>query len=309
MLELSGFCGGEDAVAYTPTTINDIDYIEAQGGMVNDLMATKNTDFPITDSIPGWDYDTVLYGKYAQNPNAGNVDWNTKTVSDLIIKSRPAGTFEWNTVAVKPISSIEDFDINYVDYLVPSGETTEYALVPMLYGAEGNYESTIITPEYDRIFIIEEDQVFSTGLVNGGITITRNIPSANVELLNSKYPIFVRNTIANYDTGQVTGLWIPAADDATCDTAQTLDPEYDYARVSYEKEFVDFLADSKPKIIKDDLGQMWIAQIMPNITVTPNESYAKRNIDFTFVEIGDYRSEEDRYYLGLSNVSEEWWSR
>lgn len=306
MFQLSGFAGGANAIAFTPTSVKDIDYVELQNGIYNDLMATGNTEFPITDTIPDWDFDTIMHAKFSDSPNAGNVDWNTDTVSDIVVKSRPKDTFQWRTIVTKPIASTEDFDINYIDYLVPSGESTEYALVPVFNGAEGAYEIVEVTPKFEKLFVIEDDIVYGTTLIDGGITVTRNIPSANVELLNNRYPVFVRNTIANYDTGQATGIWLPSEDDENCNPAAALDSEYDYDRTVFQKEFIEILADSKPKIIKDDLGNLWIAQITNPITISPGQSYTDRKIEFSWVEISD-TSAKNLYYLGLSDVDEEWW--
>ena len=54
---------------------------------------------------------------------------------------------------------------------------------------------------------------------------------------------------------------------------------------------------------------MWIIQITPNPTDNADTVYNNRKITFSWVEIGDVNSEEDLYYLGLSDVSPEWWSQ
>lgn len=71
---------------------------------------------------------------------------------------------------------------------------------------------------------------------------------------------------------------------------------------------MDFLCDSVPKILKLPDGRKWLIQVTPNPTDTAEENYNNRYINFTWVEIGDMDSEEDLYYLGLSDVSPEWWN-
>lgn len=157
------------------------------------------------------------------------------------------------------------------------------------------------------MFLIEDNIVWGTNITDGYCDTTRNIPSSNVELLNRKYPIFVRNTIANYDTGTCKGSFVPLVDEESCELAY--DSEYDYQRIKYQREFMDFITDGVPKILKMPDGRLWIIQVTPNPTDTANQHYNNREISWTWVEIGDVNSEEDLYYLGLSDVTQEWWNQ
>ena len=158
------------------------------------------------------------------------------------------------------------------------------------------------------MFLIENGIVWGTDITDGFCDTTRNIPSSNVELLNSKYPVFVRNTIANYDTGTCKASFMPfVTDENDCELAYG--SEYDYKRIQYQRKFMDFICDGVPKILKMPDGRMWIVQITPNPTDTANVKYNNREISWSWVEIGDVNSEEDLYYLGLSDISPEWWNK
>ncbi|MBO5054863.1 MAG: hypothetical protein J6C64_00705 [Lachnospiraceae bacterium] len=303
----SNFVGGASAYTLTPTGIDNINYIELKNGIYDDLYITKATDFELTDKFPDeWDFDTILWAKFNNNTNAGNVDWNLESTSHILLKSRNHRNFLWKTIFVKEVHTIDDFVINYPDYFVASGETVEYAIVPVFYGLEGNYASTEITPKFDKMFLIEGNNVWGTYITDGFCDTTRNIPSSSIELLNFRYPIFIRNTIANYDTGVCNSSFVPIADETGCELAY--DSEYDYRRITYQKEFMDFICDGIPKILKLPDGRMWIVQITPNPSDTANTAYNNREISFSWVEVGDVNSEEDLYYLGLSDVEAEWWN-
>lgn len=305
------FCGNSfvgGICSITPTNIDNINYVELKNGIYDDLYVSKATNFELTAKCPEeWDFDTVLWAKFNGNASAGNVDWNLETTSHLVLKSRNEGEFKWKTIAVKEIHTIDDFTINYPDYFIASGQTVEYAIVNVLYGSEGNYATTKITPKFDKMFLIENDIVWGTDITDGFCDTTRNIPSSTVELLNSKYPIFVRNTIANYDTGNCKGAFVPLVNEESCELA--FGEEYDYMRIQYQKGFMDFISDGIPKILKLPDGRMWIVQITPNPSDTANQMYNNREISWSWVEIGDVNSEEDLYYLGLSDVSPEWWNK
>ncbi len=303
----SNFVGGAFACALTPTGIENINYIELKNGIYDDLYISKATDFVLTNQCPQeWDFDTILWAKFNHNTSAGNVDWNLETTSHIILKSRTQGHFAWKTIAVREVNSLEDFMINYPDYFVASGQPVEYAIVPVLYGCEGIYAKTSATASFTKMFLIEGNTVWGTDLTDGLCDTTRNLPSSTVTLLNRKYPIFVRNTLANYDTGNCSGAFVPFADEENCELAYT--KEHDYERIRYQREFMDYICDGIPKILKLPDGRLWLIQITPNPADTANQTYNNREISWSWVEVGDIDSEEDLYYLGFSNVGPEWWS-
>lgn len=304
----SNFVGGALACAITPTGIDNINYVELKNGIYDDLYITKNTEFEMTNEVPDeWDFDTVLWAKFNGNTHAGNIDWDLETTSHIILKSRVEGQFRWKTLVVKEINSIDDFVINYPDYFIASGQPVEYAVVNILYGAEGTYAVTkVIISRFSKMFLIENQTVWGTEITDGFCDTTRNIPSSTVPLLNRKYPMFVRNSMANYDTGNCMGSFVPLTNENECELAY--DSEYDYQRIKYQKEFMDYICDGVPKILKLPDGRLWIVQVTPNPTDTANQTYNNREIVFPWVEVGDVNSEEDLYYLGLSDVEEQWWN-
>lgn len=303
----SNFVGGELACALTPTGIENINYVELKNGIYDDLYITKATDFELTNECPKeWDFDTILWAKFNGNTNAGNVDWDLEHTSHLILKSRTEGNFQWKTIAVKEVESTEDFVVNYPDYFVASGQSVEYAILPVLYGLEGNYATTRVVSKFNKMFLIEGGIVWGTEITDGYCDTTRNIPSSTVELLNSRYPIFVRNTIANYDTGTCKGSFVPL-DEESCEFAY--DSEQDFQRIKYQRDFMDYICDSIPKILKLPDGRLWLVQVTPNPTDTANQAYNDREITWSWVEIGSVNSEEDLYYLGFSNIESEWWNK
>lgn len=305
----SNFVGGELACALTPTRIENINYVELKNGIYDDLYITRAVDFELTNVFPTeWDFDTILWAKFNNTTNAGNVDWDLENISHIVLKSRTEGNFKWKTIVVKEINSSDDFEnfsINHPDYFVASGQSVEYALVPVSYGLEGNYAITKTVSRFSKMFLIEGDIVWGTEITDGYCDTTRNIPSSTVELLHSRYPIFVRNTIANYDTGNCKGSFVPL-DEETCEFAY--DSEQDYWRIKYQREFMDFICDSIPKILKLPDGRLWLVQVTPNPTDTANQQYNDREISWSWVEVGDVNSEEDLYYLGFSNIEAEWWN-
>lgn len=301
----SNFIGGTNACCLSPTGINGINHIELKNGLYDTLYITKDTTTnDMNDSYPdNWDFDTILYAKFNGNTVAGNVSWSIATVTNLLLKSRKTNEFKWKTLLVKDVKSVEDFAIDYNDYF--ANGKMEYAVVPVFYGTEGDYSTITVDAVYNKLFLIEDDKVYSTEITDGFCDTERNITTNTVNLLNNKYPMFVRNSIANYDSGTCVGNFVPVDDEDKC--TLLLDTEHDRDRTTYQKEIMDFLTDGVPKILKNPDGRMWIIRVLGNPTDSANETYNNRNISFNWVEVGDANSEEDMYYLGLSDVTEEWW--
>lgn len=301
------FVGGEFACAMTPNAVDKVNYITLQNGIYDDMYLTKDTETPMDKDYPvEWTFDTILHAKFNGNTDAGNItNVSVRNTSHIILKSRAQGSFIWKTLTTKEIKTKDDFVIDFNDYTVPNSEVMEYALVPIQYGSEGEYIRTKVTMEFISMFLIEHDIVYGTQITDGYCNTTRNIPSANVELLNYRYPVFVRNSLANYDTGECAGTFLPI-DPETCN--MKFDEEYDLERIKYQREVMDFIADGVPKILKVPDGRIWIVQITPNPTDSADLTYNDRQISFTWVEVGDVNSEADLYYLGFSDVTSEWWN-
>ena len=301
----NNFVGGNFASVLTPTAVDNIHYLELSNGKYDGFFVSRNPAIPFSKDIPGnWDFDTILYAQFNNSTNAGNVDWSLETVSDMVLKRRLEGSHEWMTLLVKPVREISDFSIHFNDYLVPNRAQADYAIVPVLYGSEGSYNISKIEVNFEKLFIIENGNVYGTLITDAFCDTTSNLPSSTVELLNSKYPLIINHSAANYQTGVCTGSFVPTVTEDGCFYAY--DTSDDYIRVSYQKEIVDMLCNRKPKLLKMPDGRVWVIKVT-GLTDTADKAYNNRNISFNWTEVGDAKSQEDLYYLGISDVPPEWW--
>ena len=178
------YVGGKNACAFTPTSVNQITKVDLMNGIYDYLFLTQDTSLDINNELQeDWDYDTLLYAKFNNNTNAGNIDKALEETTHIVIKSRPVGEFEWKTLAVKEVNTIEDFNIYFNDYFVPSMQQTEYAIVHSYYGIERTYSTLTVTPEFNMMLLIKGDEVYGTFITDGFCDTTRNIPSSNLQLL------------------------------------------------------------------------------------------------------------------------------
>lgn len=295
------FLGGEYTSLPTPTHITKMDYVELLDAKYSKLYITKDVQStPSIDEGIEWNWDTVLYADYSnETTNAGNMDWTVETVSDIVVKRRIYGEFDWTTIDIRHINTEEDFNIIGIDRFNQSVTDYEYALVPYLNDNPGVYIIKSIYSEFDDAYIIERNKYYKIISTDNAINTIRNIPGNHNNLLDSRYPVFFHSGKMNYDTGSVTGKFFDLENDCRI---MTKDKSY-----AYKRGLMDFLTDGEPKILKTSDGRIWLIQVIPSPSDNSDNTYEIRNISFDWVEIGNYRSTKDLYYANLIDLEQKWW--
>lgn len=300
----TNFVGGNLACALSPTDVKDSTYVELKNGLYDCLYVTADVEsVPDDQCIEGWDWNTILHAEFEDSTNAGNMDWNLSTVSHLLIKRKKKDEFKWKTIDVITINSIEDFELIGIDYTNESNVTYQYAVVPSLYGIEGPYSIVEVDSQFNGIFIVEKDRIYGTNITDGFCDYTRSHPNSPTPTIHNKYPTTIKTTMANYDSGTCSGVFVDVSDD-NCEILT----QQDSYRVAYQKELIDFLSNGKVKLLKNIDGYLRMVTINDQIQDSADSVYNNRKLTFSWTEVGDAQNEEDLYYAGLSDVSPEWWS-
>lgn len=291
------------SIPCAPTDFSDITGLTLSDCKPKLLYVTKSVTAPITKDFPDdWDYNTILYARFDRNSvNAGNVDWDIKKISHLLIKRRESGTFSWMTIHTAAVNSEEDFTIYGTDYTNAAKTAYDYAIVPSFYGIEGNYDYTSVFSDFEDVYLVSKNGVIHTSFTDEYCNMTLQIPSSAITTLNGRYPCIVRNTKANYYTGNFNGQFIEYNDSKG---EYSID---DKSLNRYQDKILDFLSDGCPKLLKLSDSRIRLISIDSEIAVNADNHYKKRMISFNFQEIGNAASPEDLYHCGLSDVTEEWW--
>lgn len=295
------FLGGDYTSLPTPTSLENMDYVELENGKYDTLFITKDVSSPqsIDDGLV-WNWDTVMYADFSnETTNAGNMNWTVENVSDIVIKRRIQGEFDWITIDIRHIETEDDFNFVGIDNYNQSDTEYEYAIVPYLNDNPGAYIVKTVYSEFDDIFIIGHDKTYKTVASNENVNTVRNIPGNHNNLLHSKYPVFFHSGLMNYDSGSVEGRFFDVENGC-----QIITTDMGYL---YKKGLMDFLTDGFPKLLKVSDGRMWLIQVIPSPSDNADTSHDIRTINFDWVEIGNYLSNKDLYYANLSDLEEKWW--
>lgn len=287
------FCGDEDALNPFPTNTSRLNEVKIQNGIYDQIDITRNAnkDKGFNTEIPQWGFGTIIDCDFSNGIGAGNVDFTLSQLTAIRIKRRKKSKIQWfrsdDWITIKEIPINSEADLNEVirDYFVPSFEEFEYALVPILNGVEGEYIIGSISTQFDGVFISDITNSFildkETSYPNR--TSIQNIGQINT--LGRKYPIIITNSESDYETGSVSGLLIGDINHIE-DRKETVD---------LMDDFLAFLKNKKPKIIKDWNGKIWLVRIYGNPSISYDNRYGMGvgKVNFEWIEQGKYDNEED----------------
>lgn len=301
MLQFIGYnflCDGNLLDPY-PTNVNNITTTKIENAIYNDFYITADVNSPYSTTVPtDWDIYTILLATLNHTLNAGSVDYTTAEVDSIRIKRRKKGEFTWATIYEQQINSPSDFQFSNEDYFAMNDTEYEYAWVPVLAGAEGNYTIQEIESQFRGVFICDADTIFKfiAGVAYGASQQVQQVATYNP--LGKKYPIYVSNGANNYQTGALTTKLIG---------------NYESTGVFNRKEMVEqkntilqWLTNKKAKILKDDNGNIWLCFIMGEPSITYNSQWGNNmmELSFQYGELGEANNIEDMQNVGLWPIIE-----
>ena len=179
------------------------------------------------------------------------------------------------------------------DYLTATNTEYEYAYVPVFGSVEGQYAISTVMSQFDGVFICDANTIFkfNMGVEYGSTDIVQQVGTFTV--LGRKYPIVMSNGLANYQTGQLSGLVLPEDYEDT----RTIDR---IAITQRRNKLMEFLTNKKPKIIKDRNQNQWLVIIQsPSTSYLNNYGQGVVSASMQWIEIGDAESNKDLAKAGL----------
>lgn len=288
-------CGDQHCGMATPTAAGGIHSITLQNCAADELYVTTNVYTSWDGSIPeDWDFGTRIHALFHESLLGGNVEFTSDTISTILVKKRKEGELTWKTMFEIPIHSNHDFNFIRQDFYNRSGFEYSYCLVPTLNGIEANYNSNYntssITAKYKGIFLIEKDLAYHS-IMKTALSTTRNYSSSVITARGRSKPYVFYNGDMNYKEFDVETTFV-AHDQSNC--------LYDFENSWKFREAVDrFLTDKKPKILKNQDGEMALVCIVDPVSHADRGHPLYVSTSFSAVETGDCESISDLYHNGL----------
>ena len=300
MLEFCKYNFCSDVNAYDPasTNLNPLTSTMLSNGVIDHWNVTRDVTSTYSSDIPtAWDFLTIMDCDFKDNIGAGNIDVSVSQLQSIRVKRREKGSFDWLTLFEIPINSAEDMKFSVNDTFNVNGKTYEYALVPVMGGAEGNYVFSEIVSKFDGVFICDQETIYRFYANVGYNTINTQQLTGIFEPLGSKYPIVVANALTNYQTGTFQGSLLPNEfyTNGIIDRANI---------VKYRNTILDFLTNKRAKILKDWNGNCWLMIVTDAIASDYADDYGMGLVDvsFNWTEQSSPNNQKDLYNSGIIGV-------
>lgn len=278
-----------------PTSVNNVTTVQVQNGIFDHFHLTNNVtnDYsPIKNTE--WAYLDIIVANFDGNINGGNVDFLLQYLTAIKVKRRIKGTFNWVTLKTVSVKAFEDLNFAFNDYIAANNTDYEYALVPILNGAEGDYITNSIKSEFKGVYICEKDAIYKiyAGVAYGTGKRVKKI--GVFEPYGSKYPVIVANAKTNYYSNSISFTVLPL----DYEENRVMD-RLEIAQIT--NKILNYITDNKAKIIKDWNGNIFLIypSSEPSVAYDNNWGMGKTDISFDFVEVGDANNEKDLMEFGL----------
>jgi hypothetical protein len=216
-------------------------------------------------------------------------------IESIRIKRRTQGSFDWITLYDIPISSADDLNIVRGDCGVPTGETFEYAIVPVMSGrVEGDYIISEITTNFRWCYLCDGDNILKFYSNVSYPTITSNPSGGLLAPIGRPKPITIYNADSDYESGTFTGNIL--GDNFL--TSRVIDRKSVTSQVKTYKQFIN---NKKPKFLKDWNGKIKIVDtnVMSGTIETVDLVSGKSMVSFSWVDKGEYDNQSQLEENGL----------
>lgn len=299
------FCGYNfvedmDALNFFLSLESNVTNSQLENGIYDYLDISKDVKTSYNIEEPSWSYDTILDCDFNGNIAGGNVSYTLEQLSSIQIKRRlydPSNLVNWTVLGDIEVVNEGSIGFTMTDNLMPNGYTIEYAIVPIINGAEGLYITDNVESKFNGVYICDLDTMFKlyANVEYGDIINNQSI--GVVETIGSQYPTIIRNNKIDYKKGSVKGKLLGV----NFETTRKINRNDVVTQINnYEK----FLKNGKAKIIKDWNGNVWLITVVGAPTTTYDSNYGMgiASTNFEWVEQGKYSNQEDLYINGLSDT-------
>lgn len=305
----AGLAGDEYSADPTATYGDNVTSFKISCCEADHFFVTRDTepDFECCNIPSTWDFYTILDCAFNGDLTSGNIAADMAGCDFLRIKRRLKNTYEWITLfELSPSTDDQGWSFVRYDKTARSNHTYDYAVVPVKAGIEGNLNIVSVDSDFDGIWIIDPSEDYEgirsyKTIAEYDNVVKRNKPVGVIETLGSTYPFTVSNGIVNYDSGTVTGVFMPA----NCDDCEVFTDD----NPMYRDQLFKFLTNGNEKLLKEGDGRAWLVHISgaageSALLGTCVDEVAKVAVDW--VENGDVDSGYDLYNNGFidANVSD-----
>ena len=305
---------GADAIVPMLNNVSPLQIVELRNGNFDYINITKNLLSDLPTSIPvEWSSNTIMNCTF-DNLQAGNLEYLSDNINRILVKRKrtdePYNESTWTTLFEIPVYDQSNLNFVVNDFTNVYGATYVYQLVPVIIQEQGGIQIEVeglgqdseeIESLFGGVFICDSETfVRLYAGVSYGDMQTTQITGIH-QTLSGKYPIIVANSNVNYHSGSVSGTILNENYEQISDDSSNRVGLDRIKIVKARKEVDEFLTNKKPKILKDDNGNIWLVIFVDNVNYSWYNEWGRGlgDISASWVEIGDATSVTDLYRTNI----------
>ena len=287
---------GESRGSFTPSSpvyhalADNLFSLKFGNGIFDELDITTDVTLPYTTDIPSYDGTTIISLSFK-----GNIDTNIPHYDKAVLKRKESEAFTWLDLQEIYITEPNvPYYIDYNDGFIPTGIKQTYALVTYIGGAESEYYTIEVTPQWGKVFISEKDKRFGLNYAVIYSNHNQNIQNGVLMPIGAQYPIVIQNANGNYRSGSLQ--------------FKVLGYQFEVDKrlsrpsiVQQTNDILAFLTNGKAKCIIDYNGNIFVVKVInsPQISYDSNWGNGIATISFDWVEQCKYNDYDKMAELGL----------
>lgn len=289
---------GEEYGSYVPkravyrTLSGAFDSVIIGNGIFDELDLSININKPYSSDIPQKDISSVLFVRFNHDIENDAPTGYTKAT----LQRKDNSIITWFNLSDIEISSDVPTEIDYNDYIIPSGIKQTYGLTLYQDETPSDTYTIDIVPKWGRVFLSDNSESYRLNyavIYSNGV---QNIQNGVLMPIAATYPTVIQNAEGNYKSGslQFKVLGYQFEIDRTLDRNSI---------VQQTNDILAFLTNKKPKCIKDYNGNIFICRVInsPQISYDANWGNGITTISFDWVEQAKYDKYDEMVEMDIIN--------
>lgn len=195
---------------------------------------------------------------------------------------------------VKSNMTLVDNTIEFVDVYNENNVTYDYKIELYNNTTLVKTISNYILSSFYGLAITDGTYYYSTILKYNIYPIVKNLESNIVKTLDKKYPYIISNGITDYYSATIEAMFLTTnqtkIDCSECEIINNYANNYSVnnnKNISFTLNFMDFLVNKRPKLIKTNNGLLWIVDTSTSNPQITEEEFNTYKTTFTIVQIAD----------------------
>lgn len=280
-----------------------LDEVVMSSGIYDELYITLDSEVDGTNEKPdAWSIKDIMDAKFLGNLEGGTLSVSNNQVTAIQIYRRRYNKKEdWLLMGEWPYNT--DFNVyTFIDRLAANGTTYEYGILPVAGKVLGDLtKSPKMTVNFDGVYVSNTNNNYHLEVNYDPGTTTYHTNKAELQPLNGEFPVVVFGS-ENYRSGTVK--FVPLSKDLIHGDNDKINP---IGEKDYRQNIVNFINDSKPKVLRDENGEVMlvVTSNLQESSFSGGRLQQIKEFQFDFTEVGriDYQSMLDGGLIGTAGMS------